>query len=160
MHALTWGRTLGSDARLSAIHKNQPYTPTAEDLLPIHEGQLTSEVVDLRLPPPPFTDPSRVDFPEAAAPKSRDEREAMAFAWAQSVLTATPPRLSLRDPLNPSDETKARRCDFNASGDGKPTMRLGCRGHVSWRVRHETQRQQSCTSKGESKRHSMQSVRA
>ena len=41
------------------------------------------------------------------------------------------------------DESRARRCEFGAAGG--PTVRLACHGHVSWLVRNETQRQQTCT---------------
>lgn len=136
LHTLTWGRTLGSTARLTAIAQNKP-PPVEPPYSPITDAEFTSEVVDLRLPPPPY-DTSLV-VPEPAG----EQRVRMAEAWAAQVLASTPPRLSLRDPFNPADETRARPCHFNASGG--PTVRLACHGHISWEVRHETQHQQTCT---------------
>ena len=209
--ALMWGRTIGSAQRLLALARGQPppveppYTPTAD-------GELTSEIVDLRLPPshsyaepipeprarePRAREPPRAkgqakgqgggSSPEASGPprerRVRDggggegggggplpsgppregrvrwertrslvvpdhqrgtaAREEFAVLWAGEVARSSPPRLSLRDPLHVEDEARAVRCDFNATG--RPTVRLACHGHISWSVRDETQRQQTCT---------------
>ena len=40
--------------------------------------------------------------------------------------------LSLRDPLHPHDEARARPCNFSEAG---PIARLACAGHLSWRWR-------------------------
>ena len=40
--------------------------------------------------------------------------------------------LSLRDPLRPHDEARARPCNFSNAG---PIARLACAGHLSWRAR-------------------------
>ena len=135
--ATMWGRALGSYARLLALAQGRP--PPDEPPPPLlTDGELSAEVVDLRLPPPPFNGGSAVlNDPGGAA------REAMAHEWVAHLLASTPPRLSLRDPFRLSDESRASRCAFNASGG--PTVRLACAGHVSWGVRNETQRQQTCT---------------
>jgi len=137
-----WGRALGSYSdllKIAAGHppwmQTPPEAPTA--LPPTYSAELTSEWVDLRLPPPPW-DRSLVLKETVGA-----EREALAHAWTAQLLESSPPRLSLRDPLRPSDEMRAQPCRFNASG--RSTTRLGCFGHLSWHVRHETQRQQGCT---------------
>lgn len=127
---LIWGRLLAPP--------DEPPPPA------VHEGELTSEIVDLRLPPPPYDASLLLPRGEKGETSLQTgvAREAMASAWAHAVLHAQPPRLSLRDPLRPDDEQRAIRCNFNASGT--PTMRLACAGHVSWSVRGETQHQQTC----------------
>ena len=75
--------------------------------------------------------------------KSETLRERFAAQWAAEVLAAEPARLSLRDPFALADASRAVRCAFNESG--APTVRLACRGHISWSVRDETQHQQTCT---------------
>jgi hypothetical protein len=50
--------------------------------------------------------------------------------------------ISLRNPLDVSDASAARACNFSDDG---PTLRLACKGHVSWAVRDEPRRQMSCT---------------
>lgn len=173
--ALMWGRTIGSTQRLLALARGLP--PPVEPPYATKDGELTSEVVDLRLPPSHYepspgspeletsrgtsggvlsrNTPAKGDAKPAKFwdrgrtlivpehPHGSSAREAFARLWAEQVLQSSPPRISLRDPLNPEDETLAARCDFNASG--RPTVRLACFGHVSWRVRDETQRQQTCT---------------
>lgn len=138
--ALMWGRVLGSTQRLLALAQNRPM-PLEAPYTPIIDGELTSEIVDLRMPPPPYG--TRAVLPDEYILGSGPTREAFASAWAAEVLNSSPPRLSLRDPLAVSDESRATRCAFNASGG--PTVRLACEGHVSWRLRDETQHQQTCT---------------
>ena len=82
-------------------------------------------------------------IPDHLAQGQSEARERFAADWAADVLAASPPRLSLRDPFALADESRAMRCDFNATGG--PTVRLACAGHISWRVRAETQHQQTCT---------------
>lgn len=139
--ALMWGRLLGSTERLVAIAQGRPppieppYQPTLD------ASELTAELVDLRMPPPPYN--RKAVIPDEFVQPQRQRREAFAAAWAAEVLHSSPPRLSLRDPLAVSDESRATRCAFNATGG--PTVRLACDGHVSWHVRHETQHQQTCS---------------
>ena len=142
MTALMWGRALGAYKDLLAIASGHPpwmATPPVPPsaLPPTWSAELTAEWLDLRRPPPPW-DRSKLLSEAAGA-----EREALAHAWTAQLLHSTPPRLSLRDPLHPADAARMLPCAFNASGG--PTMRLACYGHLSWHVRHETQRQQGCT---------------
>ena len=37
------------------------------------------------------------------------QRERLSSSWAESVINSVPPRLSLRDPLQPANEALARR---------------------------------------------------
>ena len=158
--ATMWGRALGSHKRLLALAQGRP-PPDEPPPRPSYEGELSAEVVDLRLPrtmmsatrggqggggggggaaaSPPLL------LPDYMLGGSSAKREAMASEWAASLLEASPPRLSLRDPFRLHDESRAVRCDFNASGG--PTVRLACDGHISWEVRDETQHQQTCTRK-------------
>jgi hypothetical protein len=139
-----WGRVLGSQQRLLAIAMGR--SPAAEPPpRPIDDGELTAELVDLRLPPHPYGRSLvlRDELANGASGAALAMREAFAGAWAAHVLDETPPRLSLRDPFALADETRAARCAFNASG--APTVRLACDGHASWHVREQTQRQQTCT---------------
>ena len=142
LSALMWGRAIGSLPELLAIAQGRPPwnrlppQPSIE-LPPTYNAELTSEWVDLRMPPAPWN--ASLVTPEL----SGAAREALAHSWAHALLHSSPLRLSLRDPLHPADATRAIPCAFNASG--QPTMRVACHGHPSWGVRHETQHQLTCT---------------
>ena len=92
--------------------------------------EATTELVDLR-------------GPGWLGPSSELTRDELVRRWARELIRTG--RLSLRDPLAPADISRAMPCNFNFSGG--PTMRLACGGvrHASWEVRHETQHQQGCT---------------
>ncbi|KAL1522264.1 hypothetical protein AB1Y20_017258 [Prymnesium parvum] len=119
---LMWGRAVaGQPAPAVPPSARGPYRTVNIDA--------TTELVDLRVP--------------SSLPSSQVDREVNIQAWAAELLRTG--RLSLRDPLAPSDSSRALPCNFNYSG--YPTMRLACGGvhHPSWMVRHETQHQQGCT---------------
>ncbi len=136
--ALMWGRALGGGRKPPSADSHPPRGGEAEGHITsdaISDAEVTAEFVDLRLPPPASPTSTRYPYWDLAA------RESSSTAWAAHVHASG--RLSLRDPLHPADDARAQPCDFNATGG--PTNRLACAGHVSWRVRGETQHQQACT---------------
>ena len=68
---------------------------------------------------------------------------------AAALLQLTSRRLSLRDPLAPrrrsgsSDEDIGRSLPCNFT-QGRPSLRLGGPGHVSWRTRDEPRYERNC----------------
>ena len=84
-----------------------------------------SEIVDLRIPND--LEPSLAARAAAMLNGSRDARKhpRLARAWGASMVAGNPPRLTLRDPLSPDDERRARPCRF------RPARALACHGHVS-----------------------------
>lgn len=68
---------------------------------------------------------------------------------AAALLHLTSRRLSLRDPLAPrgrggdsdADVGHSLPCNFT---QGRPSLRLGCPGHVSWRTRDEPRYERNC----------------
>ena len=138
--ALMWGRVLGSQQRLLAIAQGRP-PPDEPPPQIIYDGEITSELVDLRKPPSPY-DTSLLLMNDLANGNG-EKREAYAHAWANEILSSNPPRLSVRDPFALADESRARPCNFNYTGG--PTVRLACGGHISWTVKDETQHQQTCS---------------
>ena len=68
---------------------------------------------------------------------------------AAALLQLTSRRLSLRDPLAPRrrsgdsdvDMRQSLPCNFT---QGRPSLRLGCPGHVSWRTRDEPRYERNC----------------
>ena len=74
---------------------------------------------------------------------------------AAALLQLTSRRLSLRDPLAPRSAPRRRRGGSHAHVDtaqslpcnvtqGRPSLRLGCPGHVSWRTRDEPRYERNC----------------
>lgn len=130
---LMWGRAFPDKQPTSAGGGSAPPLPPPP---PTSNIEATTELVDLRLPPPPF--PSVHRFLSARAAM----REELLREWASYLVRVG--RISLRDPLAPADSSRAMACNFNHSGE--PTMRMACGGnHPSWGVRGETQHQQACT---------------
>ena len=84
-----------------------------------------SEIVDLRIPND--LEPSLAARAAAMLNGSSDARKhpRLARAWGASMVAGNPPRLTLRDPLSPDDERRARPCRF------RPARALACHGHVS-----------------------------
>ena len=91
---------------------------------------------------------------EAAELGTRGAAESAAER-AAALLQLTSRRLSLRDPLAPRSAPRRRRGGSHAHVDtaqslpcnvtqGRPTLRLGCPGHVSWRTRDEPRYERNC----------------
>jgi hypothetical protein len=74
---------------------------------------------------------------------------------AAALLQLTSHRLSLRDPLAPRSAPRRRRGGSHSHVDsaqslpcnvtqGRPSLRLGCPGHASWRTRDEPRYERNC----------------
>lgn len=100
-------------------------------------GNFIGELVDLR--PPPSGATSQPTGDDGGSPRLNPGRwnERVASEYAREFYAQ---RLSLRDPLAPSDERRARECRIPATAP----FRLACAGHISWSARFEPERQQSC----------------
>ena len=88
-----------------------------------------------------------VDLRVKAEAAGLGKRGAAERAAALRQLTSR--RLSLRDPLAPRrrsgdsdvDIGRSLPCNFT---QGRPSLRLGCPGHVSWRTRDEPRYERNC----------------
>ena len=116
LSALMWGRALGSYQEIFDIQAGRPWwnakraadgssAAMPQPLPPTTNVELTAEWVDLRLPPPPYD--KTLLIPDALL--DGPQREPLSVAWAQTIQTSSPARLSLRDPLDPTNDALARR---------------------------------------------------
>ena len=92
--ALMWGRTIGSAQRLLALARGQP-PPVEPPYPPTADGELTSEIVDLR-PPPSHSYAEPIPEPRAREPRAREPPRAKGQAKGQgggsSPEASGPPR--------------------------------------------------------------------
>ena len=123
-----WDRMLGALGR--ALHCDTLfYTASTWG---IRQATPAGEMVDLRVKA------------EAAGLGKRSAAER-----AAGLLQLTSRRLSLRDPLAPRrrggdsdvDIGQSLPCNFT---QGRPSLRLGCPGHISWRTRDESRYERNC----------------
>jgi len=123
-----WDRMLGALGR--ALHCDTLfYTASTWG---IRQATPAGEMVDLRVKA------------EAAGLGKRSAAER-----AAGLLQLTSRRLSLRDPLAPRrrggdsdvDIGQSLPCNFT---QGRPSLRLGCPGHISWRTRDEPRYERNC----------------